>query len=125
MLTSSTLTFSMGSGERKRCSNMAQFRLDESAEVARGAVLNAENGMQVIVVLDDHAGTELGCWNRHCWFTSPYSLPGIWAAGQVARASAAHRSNNYSTQRAVVVGMACQCDQIYSRVMPMQSAEDY
>jgi len=27
--------------------------------------------MQVIVVLDDHAGTELGRWNRHCWFTSP------------------------------------------------------
>src|SRR6202521_289009 len=77
MLTSSTLTFSMGSGERKRCSNMAQFRLDESAEVARGAVLNAENGMQVIVVLDDHAGTELCCLNRHCWFTSPYSLLGI------------------------------------------------
>jgi hypothetical protein len=34
-------------------------------------VLDAEHRMQVIVVLDDHAGTELGRGNRHCWFTSP------------------------------------------------------
>ena len=60
---------------------VAQLRLDESAEVAGGTVLDAEYGMQVIVVLDDHAGTELGRWNRHCWFTSPYTLLGILDSG--------------------------------------------
>src|ERR1035437_6491623 len=60
---------------------VAQFGLDKSAQVARGTVFDAEHGMQVIVVLDDHAGTELGRWNRHCWFTSPYTLVGILGSG--------------------------------------------
>jgi hypothetical protein len=29
-------------------------------------VLDAENRMQIIIVLDDHAGTQLGGWNGHC-----------------------------------------------------------
>jgi hypothetical protein len=36
---------------------VTQLGLDEGAKVAGGAVLNAEDGMQIIVVLDDHAGT--------------------------------------------------------------------
>src|ERR1019366_429531 len=60
---------------------VAQFGLDKSAQIARGAVFDAEHGMQVIVVLDDHAGTELGRWNRHRWFTSPYTLLGILGSG--------------------------------------------
>ena len=36
---------------------VAQLGLDEGAQVAGRAVLDAENGVQIIVVLDDHAGT--------------------------------------------------------------------
>src|ERR1019366_5816221 len=60
---------------------VAQFGLDKSAQIARGAVKDAEHGMWFVVVLDDHAGTELGRWNRHCWFTSPYTLLGILGSG--------------------------------------------
>jgi hypothetical protein len=41
--------------------------LDESAQVTGGAVLDAENGVQIIVVLDDHAGAKLGGGDSHCW----------------------------------------------------------
>ena len=51
---------------------VAQFRLYKGTQISWRAVLYAEHGMQIIVVLDDHAGTELGGWNRHCSFTSPY-----------------------------------------------------
>src|SRR4029077_5138636 len=44
---------------------VAQLGLDEGAQVARRTVLDAEHGMQIVVVLDDHAGTELGGRNRH------------------------------------------------------------
>src|SRR5450759_2952685 len=62
-------------------SQVAQLSLDEGAQVARGTVFDAEHGMQVVVVLNDHAGTELGRWNRHCWSTSPYTLLGILGSG--------------------------------------------
>src|ERR1700722_20475586 len=57
--------------EHSSGSEVAELRLNKGAEIARRAVLDAEHGVQVIVVLDDHAGTELGRWNRHCCFTSP------------------------------------------------------
>ncbi len=44
---------------------VAQLGLDEGAQVAGGAVLHAEHRMQIVVVLDDHAGTHLCGWNRH------------------------------------------------------------
>jgi hypothetical protein len=44
-------------------------------------MLDAEYGMQITIVLDDHAGTELGRWNRHFCFTSPYDLLGILDSG--------------------------------------------
>ena len=47
-------------------SQVAQLGLDEGAQIARGAVFDAEDGMQIIVVLDDHAGTKLGGRNGHC-----------------------------------------------------------
>ena len=50
---------------------VAQLCLDEGAQVPMSTVLDAENGMQIIVVLNDHAGTELGRWNRHCCFIFP------------------------------------------------------
>jgi len=36
---------------------VAQPCLDESAQIARCAVFDAEHRMQIVVVLDDHAGT--------------------------------------------------------------------
>jgi len=39
---------------------VAQLGLDEGAQIAGCAVLDREHGMQIIVVFDDHAGTELG-----------------------------------------------------------------
>ena len=46
---------------------VAQFCLNEGAQVARSAVLDAENRMQIVVVLDDHAGAKLGGGDSHCW----------------------------------------------------------
>ena len=45
---------------------IAQLRLNERAQIAWRAVLDAEDRVQVIIVLDTHARTELGRWNRHC-----------------------------------------------------------
>jgi hypothetical protein len=45
-------------------------------------VLDAEDGMQVIIVLNDHAGTELGGGNGHCWFRSPSISQEFWLARQ-------------------------------------------
>jgi hypothetical protein len=42
---------------------VAQLGLDESAKIAWGAVLDAEHRVQIIIVLDDHAGTHLCGWN--------------------------------------------------------------
>ena len=44
---------------------VAQFGLNEGTQVTRGAVLDAENGMQIVIVLDDHAGTKLRSGDRH------------------------------------------------------------
>ena len=44
---------------------VAQFGLDEGAQVAGGAVFDLEDQVQLVVVLDDHAGTHLGGGNRH------------------------------------------------------------
>ena len=44
---------------------VAQLGLDERAQVAGRAVFYAEDGVQIIVVLDDHARAKLGRWNRH------------------------------------------------------------
>src|SRR5438270_13236722 len=52
---------------------IAQLGLDECAQIARSAVLNAEDGMKVVVVLDDHAWTHLCCWNCH-YSSSPEIL---------------------------------------------------
>jgi len=37
-------------------------------------VFDAENGVQIIVVLDDHAGTQLGGRDRHRSKNSPYTI---------------------------------------------------
>src|SRR5205814_1120956 len=44
---------------------VAELGLNEGAQVTRGAVLHFEDGVQLPVVLDDHARTHLGCWDRH------------------------------------------------------------
>ncbi len=46
----------MGSGE---------LGLDEGAEIAGRAVLDGEDKMQIVLELDDHAGTHLCGGNRH------------------------------------------------------------
>jgi len=43
-----------------------QLGLDKGTQVAGSTVLDAEYGMQVTVVLDDHAGAKLGGRNSHC-----------------------------------------------------------
>ena len=50
--------FENGSG-----TEVAQLGLDEGAQVAGGAVLDAEDGAQVVFVLDDHTGAHLSGWN--------------------------------------------------------------
>ncbi len=44
---------------------IAQFGLDEGAQVAGSAVLNLKDQMQLVVVLDNHARTHLSGGNRH------------------------------------------------------------
>src|ERR1700722_8641222 len=51
--------------EHGASAQVAQFGLDKGAQVAGCAVFHAENGVQIIVVLDDHARTELGGRDRH------------------------------------------------------------
>jgi hypothetical protein len=72
-------------------------------------VLDAEHGMQIIVVLDDHAGAELGRRNRHCWFTSPSLFLEILGSGAGRVASAALRVNNL-----FYTGFAGSGNQLYS-----------
>ena len=36
---------------------VAQLGLDEGAKIAGRTMLDAENGMQIIIVFDDHSGT--------------------------------------------------------------------
>ena len=43
---------------------LAHLYLDEAAQVARCAVLHLENGIQLAVPLDHHAGTHLCCCNH-------------------------------------------------------------
>src|SRR4030081_2616084 len=103
MLTSSTLTFSMGSGERKRCSNMAPVRrLRNFAWMkarklpgGRCSTLNTEcKSLLCLMIMPgrswvagiDIAGLHLltVCQEFWCWV-------------EVAGASAAHRSNSDQT----------------------------
>ena len=44
---------------------VAQLGLDKRTQVARRAVLHGKDRVQLVVVLDDHAGTHLGGGNRH------------------------------------------------------------
>jgi len=50
---------------------IAQLGLDEGTKVAGRAVFDAEYGMQIIIVLDDHAGAQLSGRDRHCLKQSP------------------------------------------------------
>ena len=51
--------------EHRAGAQVAQLGLDKRAQIARSTVLNAEHRVQIIVVLDDHARTQLCGWNRH------------------------------------------------------------
>ena len=51
--------------EHRAGAQVAQLGLDEGAQVAGSAVFDAEHGVQIIVVLDDHTGTELCGRDRH------------------------------------------------------------
>jgi len=48
-----------------------QLGLNEGTQVARGTVRNAKNRVQIVVVLDNHARTQLGCWYCHAGKPSP------------------------------------------------------
>ena len=61
--------FEHGSGTQ-----VAQLGLNKSAQVTGRAVFYAENGVQIIVVLDDHAGTKLGGRDRHRLKKSPCTI---------------------------------------------------
>ena len=52
--------------EHRAGAQVAQFGLDEGAQIARGTMFDAKNGMQIIVVFDNHAGAKLGCGDSHC-----------------------------------------------------------
>src|SRR5208337_4660657 len=50
---------------------VAQLGLDKGAKVAGSAVFDGKYGVQIIVVLDDHAGAQLRGRDRHCSKQSP------------------------------------------------------
>jgi hypothetical protein len=50
---------------------IAQLCLNESAQIAGCPVFHAEHGMEIIVVLDDHARAKLGRGNGHGWLILP------------------------------------------------------
>ena len=70
-MTSSTMTRSMGSGRTEALdvhgagADVAQLSLNEGAQIARGAVLDREDEVQVVFEFDDHAGAHLRGGNRH------------------------------------------------------------
>src|ERR1022692_5057630 len=109
MLTSSTLTFSMGSGERKRCSNMAPVRRLRSLAWmkarklpgVRCSTLKTEcRSLLCLMIMPGRswvAGIDIA--GLHLLNI----LLGIWVAGQVSRASAAHGLTAYFTQARWVV----------------------
>jgi hypothetical protein len=47
---------------------LRNFDLDEAAQVAGGAVLHFEDGVKLLVELDDHARTELCGSDHECKF---------------------------------------------------------
>src|SRR5690349_1854180 len=51
--------------EHRIGAQVSQLRLDKGAKVAGGAVLDAKDKVQVLVVLDDHTRTHLCGWNGH------------------------------------------------------------
>jgi len=55
-------------------SQVAQLGLNKCPQVAGGAVFDAEDGVQIIVVLDDHARTKLGGRDRHRLKESPCAI---------------------------------------------------
>src|ERR1700730_5106845 len=62
---------------------ITKLGLNESAQVAGGAMLHAEDSVQLIVVLDDHARTHLGGGNRHTEKTpNGYLLIGVMQDGK-------------------------------------------
>src|SRR5271167_1071168 len=44
---------------------VAELGLDKGAQVARGAMFDAEHRVKIVVVLDDHARAHLCGWNCH------------------------------------------------------------
>ena len=81
---------------------VAQLGLDEGAQVAGRAVLDREHGVQIIVVLDDHAGTKLCGRDRHRDRNSPSTIAVCLAAGAEggqATSSAATGLKRYFTRR--------------------------
>ena len=42
-----------------------QLGLNERPQIPWRTMLNAKNRMQIIIMLDDHSGAELGCGNTH------------------------------------------------------------
>src|SRR5580704_11153094 len=62
---------------------VAQFGLNEGPQVAGRAVFDGKNRVQIIVVLDDHAGTQLGGRDRHRLEPSP-SFKARWLSWRKA-----------------------------------------
>src|SRR6185437_6425862 len=81
---------------------VAEFGLDEGAKIARRPVLDAEHGVQVVVVLDDHAGAELGRGNRHAGSISFISNT---VAGKVAEGRRATFSAHAGTKGLFYTGL--------------------
>jgi hypothetical protein len=80
---------------------IAQLGLDEGAQVTRSAVFDAEYGVQIIVVLDDHAGTHLGGRDRHRLKQSPQNkcgFAGLTEGGQATFSAAQGPKKLFYTQ---------------------------
>src|ERR1700687_5625690 len=128
MLTSSTLTFSMGSGERKRCSNMAPVRRLRSFAWMKArrlpgvlcSTLNTEcKSLLCLMIMPGRswvAGIDISvlhlltlCWEFWTAGAGPGSPAGplFGLLGGRPPGLPPHidqRSNNHSTQHAAVVG---------------------
>ena len=116
--------------EHRPRTQVAQLGLDESSQVAGRAVFHAEHGVQIIVVLDDHAGTELGGRDRHRLNDSPYRIAVCGAGGRRARQYFRPRGLKHYFTRAFArketfpIPDSSQCDQL-GVLMPIPYPQDY
>jgi hypothetical protein len=54
--------------ERRTTAQAAQFRLDHCSQIAGGVVTKLNHAARLAFEHDNHASSDLGCWNCHYLF---------------------------------------------------------